>query len=45
LKIKHWDLFFDDCSNNIDKMWIKFKQRVIQKTDEFVNLLFIDLFK
>ena len=31
-----WDLFFDDCSNNINQMWVKFRQFVIQKTEEFV---------
>jgi len=31
-----WDLFFADCSTDIDKIWIKFKELVVQKTEEFV---------
>jgi len=31
-----WDIFFDDCNNNIDHMWIKFRQFITQKTEEFI---------
>jgi len=31
-----WDIFLDDCNNNIDHMWIKFRQFITQKTEKFI---------